>query len=115
MNLFPFCATLLALVIARSEATKQSRAASRTGLLRATCGARNDANALFLSRRAHHSPLIPAALMIGHHLSISAFWKAASPCGVCCSRVATSRPSCAKRALIARLLKKALSFGLLGK
>src|SRR5271166_4214950 len=47
-----------------------------------------------------HSPLIPAALMIGHHLSISAFWNAARPSGVCCSRAATSRPSCAKRAFV---------------
>jgi hypothetical protein len=40
-ELVPFCATLLALAIARRETTKQSRAASQTGLLRATCGARN--------------------------------------------------------------------------
>jgi Phage integrase, N-terminal SAM-like domain len=33
-----------------------------------------------------HSALIPAALMIGHHLSISAFWKAWSASGVCWSR-----------------------------
>jgi len=34
-----------------------------------------------------------AALMIGHHFSISALWNAASPSGVCCSRAATSSPS----------------------
>src|SRR5262245_8077726 len=34
-----------------------------------------------------------AALMIGHHLSISALLNAASPSGVCCSAVATSSPS----------------------
>src|SRR6185503_4775730 len=33
-----------------------------------------------------HSALIPAALMIGHHLSISAFWNAPSASGVSCSR-----------------------------
>src|SRR4029453_8375085 len=30
--------------------------------------------------------LMPASLMIGHHLSISAFWKPARPSGDCCSR-----------------------------
>ena len=39
-----------------------------------------------------------AALMIGHHFSISALWNAASPSGVCCWREATSSPSSAKRA-----------------
>ena len=39
--------------------------------------------------------------MIGHHFSISAFWNAASPSGVCCSREATSRPSSVKRAFTA--------------
>ena len=33
---------------------------------------------------------MPADLMIGHHLSISAFWNAARPAGVCCSADATS-------------------------
>ena len=33
-----------------------------------------------------HSALIAAACMIGHHLSISAFWKAWSASGVCWSR-----------------------------
>ena len=32
-----------------------------------------------------YSALMPAALMIGHHFSISAFWKACSASGVCCS------------------------------
>ena len=41
---------------------------------------------------------MPDSLMIGHHFSISAFWKAARPSGVCCSREATSRPSSVKRA-----------------
>src|SRR4029079_9454403 len=36
---------------------------------------------------------MPDALMIGHHFSISAFWNAASPSGVCCSFEATSSPS----------------------
>jgi hypothetical protein len=35
-----------------------------------------------------YSVLMPAALMIGPHLSISALWNAASPTGVCCSRAA---------------------------
>ena len=48
-----------------------------------------------------YSALIPAALMIGHHLSISALWNAAKPSGVCCSREATSSPSSAKRFWIA--------------
>src|SRR5262245_41725500 len=42
--------------------------------------------------------LIPASLMIGHHLSISAFWKPARPSAVCCSREATSSPNSVKRA-----------------
>src|SRR5262245_29496936 len=39
-----------------------------------------------------YSPLIFAALMIGHHLSISAFWRARSASGVCCSRGKISCP-----------------------
>jgi hypothetical protein len=37
-----------------------------------------------------HSAVIRAALMIGHHLSISAFWKARRASGVCWSGGATS-------------------------
>jgi hypothetical protein len=33
-----------------------------------------------------YSALMFAALMIGHHFSISAFWRARSASGVCCSR-----------------------------
>ena len=44
---------------------------------------------------------MPAALMIGHHFSISVFWNAASPSGVCCARGATSRPSSVNRFWIA--------------
>src|SRR5262249_1156563 len=44
-----------------------------------------------------HWPLTFAALMIGHHFSISAFWRVASASGVCCSRGGTSSPSSAKR------------------
>src|SRR5580704_6956247 len=57
--------------------------------------------------RAHHeigfghrppySPRMPAALMIGHHFSISALWNAARPAGVCCTRGAISSPSSANR------------------
>ena len=36
--------------------------------------------------RPGYSALMLAALMIGHHFSISAFWNAASASGVCCSR-----------------------------
>ena len=46
---------------------------------------------------------MPAALMIGHHLSISAFWNAASPSGVCCSRGATSSPNSVNRFWISRI------------
>src|SRR5262249_19237889 len=38
-----------------------------------------------------------AALMIGHHLSISAFWNAANPSKVCSSRVGISWPKSASR------------------
>lgn len=41
----------------------------------------------------YYSALIPAALMIGHHFSISAFCCAASPSGVCLSRGQGSCPS----------------------
>jgi len=33
-----------------------------------------------------------AALMIGHHLSVSALWNAASATGVYCSRVTSTKP-----------------------
>src|SRR5260221_273890 len=39
-----------------------------------------------------HSALILAALIIGHHLSISALWRLASACGVCWSRGGISEP-----------------------
>ena len=42
--------------------------------------------------------------MIGHHFSISAFWKAASASGVCCSRGGISCPTAAKRV---RMLRRA--------
>src|SRR6516164_9888909 len=45
-----------------------------------------------------HSPLIPAALMIGHHFSISAFCSARSASGVCWSRGKISSPRSARRA-----------------
>src|SRR5262249_28042289 len=44
-----------------------------------------------------HSGLIPAALMIGHHFSISDFWKVASACGVCRSGGKISPPRSASR------------------
>src|SRR4051812_13701664 len=40
----------------------------------------------------YYSPLTPAALMIGHHFSISALWWAPSPSGVCWSRGGMSWP-----------------------
>src|SRR6266849_3770089 len=45
-----------------------------------------------------HSPLMLAALMIGHHFSTSALWKAASASGVCWSTAGTSWPRSANRA-----------------
>ena len=50
-----------------------------------------------LRRYGIHSALMPAALMIGHHFSISALWKAASASGVCCSRGGISWPRSASR------------------
>src|SRR5262249_8913318 len=47
--------------------------------------------------RDYSPPLMPAALMMGHHFSISAFWWVASPSGVCCSRGKISCPSSAIR------------------
>jgi hypothetical protein len=40
-----------------------------------------------------HSALMFAALMIGHHFSISAFCWAASASGVCCSRGQILQPA----------------------
>src|SRR4029079_3287373 len=40
-----------------------------------------------------HPPLMPAALMIGHHFSTSALWNAPRYSGVCSSRGPTSRRS----------------------
>src|SRR5262245_205043 len=48
--------------------------------------------------RWRHSPLMFAALIIGHHRSISAFWNVASPSGVCWSLGKLSWPSAAIRA-----------------
>src|SRR5262249_42949531 len=45
-----------------------------------------------------HSPFIFAALMMGHHFSISALWSAPSASGVCCSRGKISCPISASRA-----------------
>ena len=42
--------------------------------------------------RVAQSALMLAARMIGHHFSISAFWKAAKASGVCMSRDGTSCP-----------------------
>src|SRR5215813_12015768 len=56
-----------------------------------------------VDRRHHHagnpnySALMPAALMIGHHFSISALWNAASACGVCSSRDTICWPRSASR------------------
>jgi hypothetical protein len=47
---------------------------------------------------ADHSPLMFAALMIGHHFSISAFCSAPSASGVCWSRRKISSPISAKSA-----------------
>ena len=49
-------------------------------------------SALGQQRTSSHSSLIFAVLMIGHHLSISALWKAARAAGVCCSREGSSKP-----------------------
>src|SRR5436309_15981945 len=43
------------------------------------------------------SGLTLAALMIGHHFSISALWKAPSASGVCCARDGMSMPRSAMR------------------
>jgi hypothetical protein len=47
--------------------------------------------------RPNHSTLMPASLRIGHHRSISAFWKAPSAWDFCCSGVKISFPSSASR------------------
>src|SRR6516164_153434 len=53
-------------------------------------GCRHPGRNLILAASVH-SALIPAALMIGHHFSISAFCKARSASGVCWSRGKISR------------------------
>src|SRR6516164_2976207 len=60
-------------------------------------GCRHPGRNLFLAASVH-SALIPAALMIGHHFSISAFCTAASAAGVCSSRGKSSTPRSANRA-----------------
>src|SRR5215218_3487422 len=50
-----------------------------------------------------HSPLMLAALMIGHHFSISDFWSAPSACGVCRSRDGISNARLASRSCTAGL------------
>ena len=50
-----------------------------------------------------HSALMPAALTIGHHFSISAFWNAPSACGVSWSTGGMSWPSAASFSLVAGL------------
>src|SRR6185503_4476533 len=47
-----------------------------------------------------HSPLIPAALTMGHHFSISAFCQAPSACGVSWSTGGMSCPSAASFSLV---------------
>src|SRR5206468_2484547 len=49
------------------------------------------------ARRRHSGGLMLAALMIGHHLSISALWKAPSASGVCSSGFAITCPSSMSR------------------
>src|SRR5262245_50030540 len=65
-----------------------------------------------------HSPLMPASLMIGHHLSISAFCKAASASGVCWFRGKTSSEKSETRARIVGCARAsitaALSFVMIG-
>jgi hypothetical protein len=56
--------------------------------------------------RGGHSPLMLAALIIGHHRSISAFWNVASPSGVCWSR---GKLSCPIAAIRARRLESAIT------
>src|SRR5206468_8349606 len=41
-----------------------------------------------------YSPLMLAVLIIGHHFSISTFWKAPRAPGVCCARGKTSPLDC---------------------
>jgi hypothetical protein len=50
------------------------------------------------NRTPDYSPLMLAALMIGHHFSISALCNAPSASGVCCSRGKISCPRSARRA-----------------
>ena len=49
------------------------------------------------AERHTHSGLTSAALTIGHHFSISAFWNAPSASGVCWSRGGNSRPRSSSR------------------
>src|SRR5215471_12823835 len=59
-----------------------------------------------------YSALMLADLMIGHHFSISAFWKAPSAAGVCCSRGETSGPSSASRVRTAGVLSTSMTAAL---
>src|SRR5262245_11418410 len=59
-----------------------------------------------------YSALMLAALMIGHHLSISAFWKPPSAAGVCGSRGVTSGPSSVSRVGTAGVLSASMTAAL---
>ncbi|MHC2576394.1 hypothetical protein ACVI1J_001899 [Bradyrhizobium diazoefficiens] len=50
-------------------------------------------------RATRYSGLMSAAFTIGHHFSVSAFWKAASAAGDCWSRGGISCPNSPKRCL----------------
>src|ERR1700686_3105577 len=87
---------------AEKSATDQERLVDGTALAlqatsEVTSAARSHGRGLRTERRIQ-SPLIPAALMSGHHFSISALCKAASASGVCCSRGTISCPMSARRA-----------------
>ena len=68
-----------------------------------------------LHRRAPHCCLMPAALMTGHHFSMSAFCCATSASGVCCSRGGISMPRPVRRSRTAgsaeRLLHRGVELG----
>jgi hypothetical protein len=73
---------------AKRKSSAKSMRHSRTPAIRPVPGCKQQSHNLVI-----HSALIPAAFMIGHHFSASAFCRTASASGVCCSRGKISVPN----------------------
>src|SRR5262249_21790149 len=82
----------------RNESAREGHRKSRAGPSLCICG-KDLRIAEVVLKGQSHSTFRLAALMIGHHLSASDFWKAAKAAESCSSRVATCCPSLLSLAL----------------